>query len=78
MSEYITALEGYFKRNERQALQFNEYCCKVRQILADNPQGLTVQKVQTTARLSNATTKQVLRAVATENNSLFYLKQDSI
>ena len=76
MSEYITALEGYFKRNERQALQFNEYCCKVRQILADNPQGLTVQKVQTTARLSNATTKQVLRAVAVEKDERFFVKTE--
>lgn len=57
-----------------QKVHFHDCCQKARQALKDNPQGLTIQQVQSSAGLSIQTTKLVVNCVAIELKGRFYPK----
>lgn len=57
-----------------QKVHFDECCQKVRKTLKDNPQGLTLKQLQSSAGLSIQTTKLVVGFVAVQLKNKYYAK----
>lgn len=55
-------------------IRYNEFSTKVLQVLRKNPQGLSIQQVQSMSGLSAKTAKKILARIAVEENSKYYLK----